>query len=186
MRYRRSNPFTHFKQMASFAPKIVNWDDKTEALNLVESPRPTTTSILNWLLPVIKAEAARRWNMSPEMYHVVDDLIMGWANRIVGEKRDVLKEFVEKASLQTCKDLWVLLDAETRGTPCFRRGFATALFDLAKEGELEGWVIGDGYAKFMRQRYNPSHTFACEACAEAKIVAGLPSVCESSSSQESS
>ena len=165
--------------------QVVDWPSSIVVTSLTEEPsaRPTASSVLEWLLPAIKAELSRRWNMSPEMYHVVDDIIMRWAHGQTEEKRDVLKVFVEKASLQTCEDLWTFLDAETRGTPCFRRGFATALLDLAKEGELEGWIIGEGYVKFMRQRYNPSHKFAREA---SKAIATLPDVCESSSSQESS
>ena len=127
-----------------------------------DSPRPTASSVLEWLLPAIKNERAQRWNMSPEMLTVLDDLVEKWANKLVELHRDVLKGFIEKASLQTCKDLWSVLDAETRGVPCFRRGFATALHEMAMEGEKEGWVIGEGYAKFTRQRYNPPHTFACE------------------------
>lgn len=145
------------------APSVINWVDKTEALNSVESPRPTTSSVLEWLIPAIRSEKERRWNMSPEMLCVLDDLVMEWANKIVESKRDVLKEFVEKATQRTCEDLWTILDTETRGSPCFRRGFATALHDMAKEGESKvGWMIGEGYAKFVRQRYNPSHKFGCE------------------------
>jgi len=146
----------------STLPKVINWEDKTEALNSVESPRPTATSILEWLLPAIRSEKEKRWNMSPEMMVVLDDLVMAWANKVVESKRDVLKEFVEKTTQRTCEDLWTILDVETRGSPCFRRGFATALHDAAKDGEQEGWIVGVGYANFVRQRYNPSHKFGCE------------------------
>ena len=144
---------------------IINWTDKTPALlseQRTPSPRPTASSVLEWLLPAIKEERIQRWNMSPEMLTVLDDLVESWAQKLVELHRDVLKGFVEQASLQTSKDLWCILDAETRGAPCFRRGFATALHELAVEGERQGWVIGEGYAKFIRERYNPSHKFACE------------------------
>ncbi len=145
------------------ASNIVNWHDKSETTTLTNEPQsPTASSVLDWLIPAILAERSRRWNMSPEMYHVVDDLIENWATLLVNSKRGVLRTFVMEVKFQTCEDLWVLLDAQTKGTPCFRRGFASALHDLAKELELEGSVIGEGYAKFMRQRYNPQHMFVCE------------------------
>lgn len=142
--------------------KIVNWSDNTPASNMPGDASPTASSVLNWLLPAIKEERAQRWNMSPEMLQVNDDLTMKWATKLMELQRDVLKGFVEKVLLQTIKDTWVILDAETRGAPCFRRGFATALHEFAIEGEKEGWVIGEGYAKFVRERYNPPHRFACE------------------------
>ena len=149
------------------ASNIVNWHDKSEANSVTNEPKsPTTAGVLDWLIPAVKAESSRRWNMSPEMYHVVDDLIESWATQLVNSKRDILRTFVMEAKFQTCEDLWVLLDAQTKGTPCFRRGFAGALHNLAKELELEGCVIGEGYAKFMRQRYNPEHQFSCELANE--------------------
>ena len=180
---------TFYSRMSKIStPKIVTWPDNTPVappMDPTDSSRPTASSVLVWLVPAIKEEKARRWNMAPEMYHVVDDLVLSWARDVVHGHREELKGFVENASPRVCEDLWVLLDAETRGTPCFRRGFATALLETAVEGEQEGWLIGEGYAKFTRQRYNPPHIFRCEVVPLAK-VSHASSICESSSSQESS
>lgn len=140
-------------------------------------------SVLDILLPAIDVHKARRFMSAPETTIYPDDRFFAWAEEVVYDNHEVMQNFIVNA---TREDMDALFGALTDGTngevwPAHRRAFASKLHQLAIELDETGVSVSKGFARFYRERYDPSHKFHVEI---PVIPAGSPAIHSDSDEEE--
>ena len=120
------------------------------------------TEIINHLKEKISAFKVRNIFWPPEMMEWPCDLHTSMIGETMNQKRKLYSQFISQASLADMNRVIeeALKDDQWKS---IRRAFFTCLHDEARRQERSGYMISAEFAKFYRERYNPSHLFLVES-----------------------